>query len=378
MATKRFKDGKWRYTVRRFKLLPKAIYLSFDSEKEGDEYVAHLEGLLDRGIIPEGFLDQTLRKLTISKAMAMYLTEGHPSKSDAAVLTSLHPVIGSLQVSDITLNWVMNWVASMKREKRVSPTTIRHNVGAMARCFDWVKTRNSGLLPLNYFRELPRNFAAYTPEDERLAGVRREDIERDRRLEPHEEAEIRRILAGGRPLNKERGPDSAEDLPAMLFMFELALESAMRMREIYTLTREQIDLKRRTIFLVKTKNGDKRQVPITSVAGKAIRQYLVALEKGKVLSNKHDSSFIFPWYDGLESSLRPTTAMLSRRFARIFAMAGCPDFRFHDLRHEATSRLYEKTELSDLEIGKITGHRSMIMLRRYANLRGSELAGRLW
>ena len=52
-------------------------------------------------------------------------------------------------------------------------------------------------------------------------------------------------------------------------MFDMALETAMRMREIYTLTRDQVSLSKATIFLEKTKNGDKRQVPISSVLAHA-------------------------------------------------------------------------------------------------------------
>ncbi len=49
-------------------------------------------------------------------------------------------------------------------------------------------------------------------------------------------------------------------------MLELALEAAMRMREIYILGSKQIDLRKRTIFLEKTKNGDRHQLPTSSVA----------------------------------------------------------------------------------------------------------------
>jgi len=48
---------------------------------------------------------------------------------------------------------------------------------------------------------------------------------------------------------------------ALTLLFDMALESAMRIREMYTLERGQIDLERPTIFLSKTKNGSKRQVP---------------------------------------------------------------------------------------------------------------------
>ncbi|WP_312684858.1 tyrosine-type recombinase/integrase [Stenotrophomonas chelatiphaga] len=52
---------------------------------------------------------------------------------------------------------------------------------------------------------------------------------------------------------------------ALTLLFDMALESAMRIREMYTLERGQIDLERPTIFLSKTKNGSKRQVPMSSV-----------------------------------------------------------------------------------------------------------------
>lgn len=378
MANKRFKDGKWRYTIRKKSVLPEPIYLSFESEEEGDRYVAHLEALLERGIVPEGFKDKALKKLTVTQAIAKYLSEAHPSKMDIEVLTGLQPTFARLQLTDISFDLVMRWVSVMKREKKLSPTTILHNVGAMARCFDWLKTNNPGLVPINHFRGLPRNFAAYSAEDERIAGIKREPIERDRRLDPAEEQEIRRVLQGNKPKHGKRQPLQGDDVPALRLIFDLALESAMRLREMYTLTREQIDLNRRTIFLEKTKNGDKRQVPITSVAGDAIQRYLDALDKNEVPINPYDSSLIFPWWDGNEVSLRMTTSLLSKRFKKIFEMAGCKGLRFHDLRHEATSRLYERTNLSDLEISKITGHKSMSMLRRYANLRGSDLASRLW
>jgi integrase len=134
----------------------------------------------------------------------------------------------------------------------------------------------------------------------------------------------------------------------------------MRLREMYTLDSGQVALQERTIFLDKTKNGDKRQVPLTSGAIAALEGY--GLRKG----------LLFPWWSGDAGAevLRSTTSRLSRQFARIFDAAGCPEMRFHDLRHEATSRFYERTQLSDLEIAKITGHKNPKVLMRYANLRG--------
>jgi len=148
----------------------------------------------------------------------------------------------------------------------------------------------------------------------------------------------------------------------------MALETAMRLREMFTLTVGQIDLPRRTIFLDKTKNGSKRQVPMSSVLYKLLEP--LVLNKGK-------EELLFPWWDGVESLARVTNR-LSHLFGTRFAKAGCPDLRFHDLRHESTARLYERTTMSDLEISKITGHKDLRMLARYANLRGSTLASKMW
>lgn len=75
---------------------------------------------------------------------------------------------------------------------------------------------------------------------------------------------MRRLLAGGKPRDRQRPLDLPYQ-PALVFLFELAIESAMRMREIYTLAPAQFDVLKRTAFLDKTKNGSKRAVPLTSV-----------------------------------------------------------------------------------------------------------------
>lgn len=66
-----------------------------------------------------------------------------------------------------------------------------------------------------------------------------------------EEAEIRRIMVGEKPKARER----AFELPyrtALMFLFELAMESAMRMREMYTPEIRQFDIDRRTATLERT------------------------------------------------------------------------------------------------------------------------------
>lgn len=89
---------------------------------------------------------------------------------------------------------------------------------------------------------------------------------------------------------------------------------------------------------------------------------------------------LFPFWGGDLSvrMLDAATVDVSMIFRDVFRLARVNDFHFHDIRHEAICRLYEKTNLSDVLIARITGHRNLRMLQRYASLRGSDLAAHLW
>jgi integrase len=56
--------------------------------------------------------------------------------------------------------------------------------------------------------------------------------------------------------------------------------------------------------------------------------------------------------------------------------AGIQDLHFHDLRHEATTRLSEKLP-NILELSSVTGHKDLRMLKRYYHPKAEELALKL-
>jgi len=388
MATKRqTPGGKWEYIIKRSKLLEKPIYLTFDDEAEGDAYVAKLEALLDRGVVPHEYQKQGEKYVLLAELIADYLVQVHVSDPDRKILNVIYARIGKTSLRLVNYAWVEGWIGDMKTQLNLKPGTIRHHVGALGRCFDWASRRNVVPLVINPIRQLPKSYAQYSERDAQLARavdddhVRQEDEERDRRLEEGEEQRIRQILDGHKPEGRQRAM-ALRYQGAIELLFDLALETAMRMREMFTLTLDQVDLARKTVFLDKTKNGDKRQVPLSSVALSRIQRYMEqvrAAERG-MEGFSFEGKQLFPWWDGsLErDELRRITALLSRQYARVFEAAGCHDLRFHDLRHEATSRFFERTQLQDFEIMKITGHSSTRMLRRYSNLRGSVLADKLW
>lgn len=367
MASKRFKGGAWEYTLRA-KVLPRPVYLRFKAEADGDEYVAKLQRLLDAGIVPPEFATRADAPRTVGQAIDAYLVGSPVKDCDERELLTIDRMIGSVPLSQVDFAWVERWVRGMKQTAHLAPGTIKHRVGALARMFDWLMRRGEAVA--NPLRLLPRGFATYTAGDAAVLAALdkpvRTDVSRWRRLTSDEEAAIRAVFDQVKPADKER-PLALPHKDDLLLLFDLALETAMRLRECYTLEVDQIDLPGRTIYLDKTKNGDSRQVPLSSVA----------LAKLQAMPT---AGRLFPWWNGdpSERELRRVTALLSRQFARIFAAAKVGDLHFHDLRHEATCRLFERTKLSDLRISLITGHRDPRMLRRYANLRASDMARELW
>lgn len=375
MATKRKRGKQWEFTLKRKHLLPKPVTLKFDTEAEGDAVCARLERQLDAGIVPpELEIRRHERAMTLKQAVRRYLHGVPVPESDQLLLDSLVEQIGDERLDCLNYTWAESWIASLKQIRVLSPSTIRHYVGSLARCMDWLVRR--GNMSGNPLRQLPKKYATYNESDRRAVLSQgkevRYDISRDRRLDEAEEPRIRAILNGSKPDGRKRALQIYEH-EALVLVFELALETAMRLSEIYTLTLEQISLPKRTIYLERTKNGDTRQVPLSSVAVAKLQGYL------EVIEPLQPGDRLFPWWDGQPGpSKRRTTTKLSGQFGRIFDAAGCEDLRFHDLRHEATCRLFERTELPPIMIARITGHRDSRLLQRYLSLRGSDLAAHLW
>lgn len=136
----------------------------------------------------------------------------------------------------------------------------------------------------------------------------------------------------------------------------LALETAMRQAEILGLTWENIDLRSRVAHLPITKNGTKRDVPLSLRAIDAITRLGVRAE-GRVFNYTSN---------GFKSAWRT----LVKRCA-------IEDLHFHDLRHEAVSRLFELGTLDMMEVATISGHKSMQMLKRYTHLKAANLVAKI-
>ena len=164
---------------------------------------------------------------------------------------------------------------------------------------------------------------------------------RDRRLEA---GELERLLSAC---------ENKWFRPVILF----AIETGMRRGEILSLTWEGVHLGKRYVHLPDTKNGDSRDVPLSPQALELL---------GGLPRNIRGDQVVFPLhFEALKSSWR-----------RACSRAGVKDLRFHDLRHEVTSRFFEKG-LNVMEVAAITGHKDLRMLQRYTHLRAEDLVLKL-
>ena len=179
-------------------------------------------------------------------------------------------------------------------------------------------------------------------------------VQRDRRLLSAEQAALFSTL-------REK-PDRLSRHWRMLV--KLALETGARLQELQKAEWREFEIDRRvwTIPAAHTKSHRTRAVPLSKQAARAAKILWMMREEGNPLV-----------FHPIKNA--PTA---SGYFHRLSRKAGVVDFRFHDLRHEAISRMVLRLrKLSVFEIMSIVGHESLSSLIRYANLRGDELAERM-
>jgi hypothetical protein len=143
-------------------LLPRPFYSSFDSEAEARDFAEKAERILANGHVPESL--QRAPKLAFSDlagAIAAYLRARAAPATTTHVLATVSADIGTRKLNAVDYRWAEDWVRSQKLAHHRAPGTIRHHVGALARCLDWVVNRYPTYLAKNPLRQLPRGYASY-------------------------------------------------------------------------------------------------------------------------------------------------------------------------------------------------------------------------
>lgn len=164
----------------------------------------------------------------------------------------------------------------------------------------------------------------------RKVRLLRMDNQRNRYLSEDEETRLMAIFEGRRA-----------HLRSIVI---LALHTGMRRGEILSLRWNQIDFERSLILVQRTKTGRDRIIPMNST----VRETLAAIRQ------QAEGNQVFPIND------------VKRSFAYACVKAKIADFRFHDLRHTAATRLADRGA-DAFQIAAILGHSSIQMTARYTH-----------
>ena len=128
-------------------------------------------------------------------------------------------------------------------------------------------------------------------------------------------------------------------------VIEIAVETSMRRGEILSLRWNNIDFERRRALLPHTKNGKSRWVPLSN----RVISLLANLPQ--------DNERVFPITD----------IAVRQAWDRLRKRAHVTDLKFHDLRHEGISRLFEGG-MTIPEVMAISGHTTAQQLFRYIQI----------
>lgn len=324
MATITKRGERWQAKVRRRGQPMQSA--SFRTKAAAERWARDIEGKMDRGAFVA--LSREAERVTLAECLTRYLAEvtakKRNSRPEALKIAKIRAhalgarTLASLRGHDFAA------LRDELEERELSPNTIRLYLAPLSHLFTVARTEWG-------MEGLPNPVASIAKPS--AAGT-----ERDRRLQA---GELDALLL-------------AEDAPAWLpAIITLAIETAMRRSELAGVREHMISGP--IVRLAMTKNGDVRRVPLSPEAQAALQALRTIL-------------------GGLDRMPRPDT--ITRAFHDAAEACGIADLRFHDLRHEATSRLFERGLRID-EVAAITGHKTWAMLRRYTHPRAEDLAAKL-
>jgi integrase len=337
------KSGRWRVQVRR-----KGRYLSetFSLRKDAEVWARRVERDLDVGRKPiprklEGV--QTFGDLIDLHVTDMKSVGKAPGRSKAYSMDFLKRRLGKIRLADLDRETLIEFGKARARE----------GAGGMTLGID-----------LGYIRTLLAYGAAvhglpYSPEPVDLArialrmyGLVGKGVERDRR--PTDE-EINRLIEYFRGLNSSTIP--------MGLIIKFAIATAMRQEEICRVVWDDLDVRNKMLLIrdrkdPRNKRGNHQNIPLLDISG--YDAFELIEEQARHLG--HRKGRIFPY----------NSRSVGTAFRRACRDLRIEDLHFHDLRHDATSRLFE-AEYEIPEVSLVTGHKDWKMLQRYTHIRPQDL-----
>lgn len=326
MASIRRRGGKWQAQVRRKSGFQKSA--SFTSRKDAERWARAAE--MEAEKFEAGLSAGPVSNEPLITLLERYRSTILPLKRSAYQEGYILNALGRQSFAKLSMARIRPEHIARFRDERLDEVS--------------ASTLNRTLVVLSHVFETARTEWGFEGLENPVSKIRkpRPNPSRTRRLSDDEQ---RRLIAA---LGASRNP-------VILPLTQFALETGMRLSEMLGLCWDHVDLEDRMVELTLTKNGRGRHVPLSSRAL-------------GILSERVRCDSIGPF--------RSTPSAIKQAWRRSVRRAGIEDLHFHDLRHEAISRLFERG-LSLPEVALISGHSDPRMLMRYTHIQSAKLVEKL-
>lgn len=347
-------SGWWQAKIRRKGHATQSR--TFEKKWDAESWARDVENRMDRGIFEDR---REAEATTLRSALERYEREVTcKKKAQRQEKNFIKHWLERKEFSERTLAGLKSSDFAAFRDARlkvVSSQTVRHELKLIAHLYN-VAVKEWGIAVENPLRNIKM------PSQSKA---------RERRLSKDEERYLLAAAENSGAIDKN-GKSRANPWISPIIRFALA--TAMRQGEIFALNWKHINKDKRTATLEDTKNGERRVVPL-SPAALSVLEGLPRTLRGPVFATTQDA-LVQSWNRALKRAQRLYVADCEAAGTEMDPNF-LEDFRFHDLRHEATSRFFELGKLDMMSISKITGHKTLSMLQRYTHLDAAEIAAKL-
>ncbi|WP_430425176.1 site-specific integrase [Phenylobacterium sp.] len=337
------KSGGWRVQVRR---KGRSLSETFVSHEDAKRWAVDAERQIDRGQSPTKSRIARLR--TFGDLIDLHIADMKavgraPGRTKTATLAMLKRTLGSRRIVDMDRERLLQF-GRMRADQGAGPLTLAMDLGAIKLVISHAAAVHG--LPVSVE---PVDLARIAL---RRLGLIGKSVERDRR--PTEE-ELTALFA--------HFDGNDRQLIPMTRIMKFAIATAMRQEEICRVTWEDYDPRVKMLLIrdrkdPRQKKGNDQRIPLLDVSGYSA---VALIEEQRAIRANRDTR-IFSY----------NHKSISAAFTRACHALRIVDLHFHDLRHEATSRLFE-FEFEIQQVALVTGHRDWKMLRRYTHLRPESL-----
>jgi integrase len=235
-------------------------------------------------------------------------------------LKHLTPYFRETNLTSITPKMISRYKV-LRKDEGTAPASINRELAMISKAF------NLAVKEWEWLKDNPVS----------RVSKEKENNERDRWLTEDEE---RRLI--------ENSPEWLGEI------IVFALNTGLRQGELISLEWSRVNIFNKTILIDITKNGEQRTVPLNKHALNVIEKRL------KTKSLKNDYVFLNR-YGG---KVNPFS--LGHTFRKSLEKAEIINFRFHDLRHCAATRMSQRG-VDLYKISKLLGHKDIKMTQRYAH-----------